>query len=150
MERYVKYDENTMEILGVYEKEVKNSILMPIKFINSNNILEVVKNWKLQQLKEKINQKYKAYIEKYPEVEIASFKDKAKEAMLIKKDPNIPLEDTPYLSALANNNLEIRNQLAKAVLAKINEAAQLEAYGVQMREKIKNSQTLEELLNLGI
>jgi len=146
---YVLYDEN-YNIVMTKTKPFDNAIEIPFRFLKSKNIIECMKLYLIEKIKNKVNQKYKTYLEKYPEVEIASFKDKAKEAMLIKKGPNIPLEDTPYLSALANNNLKVRNQLAEAVLAKINEAAQLEAYGVQMRDKIKNSQTLEELLNLGI
>ncbi|BAF69595.1 hypothetical protein [Nitratiruptor sp. SB155-2] len=149
MERYAKYDPQTMEIEGLYEREVENSVLMPISFAKGN-IVEAVRAWKLSKAKKAIDAKYKAYIEKYPEVEVASFKDKAKEAALVKKDPNTPLEDTPYLTALAGGSIDARNALADAVNAKVLEAAQLEAEGVALRDKIKNATTLDELLAIGV
>jgi hypothetical protein len=149
MERYAKYNPETLEVEGLYEREVENSILLPVTFA-TRSIVESVRNWKLAKAKENIDRKYKMYIKKYPEVEVSSFQNKAKEALLIKKDANIALEDTPYLSILAGNDIDARNALADVINAKIVEAAQLEAEGVALRDKIKSLTTLEDLLNLSI
>jgi hypothetical protein len=149
MERYAKYNPETLEVEGLYEREVENSILLPVAFA-TRSIVESVRNWKLAKAKENIDRKYKMYIKKYPEVEVSSFQNKAKEALLIKKDANIALEDTPYLSILAGNDIDARNALADVINAKIVEAAQLEAEGVALRDKIKSLTTLEDLLNLSI
>lgn len=112
---------------------------------NQPQTLDELRAKKLEDLKAYIDEHYKAYVSKYPEVEVQSFKDKAAEAALVKKDANTPLEDTPYLSALANNDVNARNALAAAVSAKVNKIAQLEALGSSLRDRIKAATTVEEL-----
>jgi hypothetical protein len=148
MERFVKYNPSTFEVEGIYQNEIDNSIKLPIDYARYNNIIDALKAFKLDEIKKCIDVKYKKYLAKYPEVEVKSFQDKAKEALLVKKDSNTALEDTPYLSALANNDIDARNALADAVNTKVIEAAQLEANGVKLRDTIKNATTIEELQNI--
>ena len=107
--------------------------------------LNELKIEKLDDLKAYIDERYQSYITKYPEVEVQSFKDKAQEAALIEKDANTPLEDTPYLPALASNDIDARNALADAISAKVNEVAQLEALGSNLRDRINSATTVDEL-----
>lgn len=109
---------------------------------------EQEKQEKLEALNTYVNAQFKAYLEKYPDVEVQSFTVKSAEAARIAVNPETPLSDTPYLSALTNNDLTARNELAKAVNAKVKENAQLEAFAVQTRDSIKACKTQEELENV--
>ena len=101
---------------------------------------------KIKSLNEKVNEQYKAYLSKYPEIEIESFKNKANESALVIADNNIALSQTPYLTKLTGNTtIEARNSLAFAVDVKIQETAQLESYAVTKREEIKACKNIEDL-----
>jgi len=102
-------------------------------------------NEKLKALNDFVNAQFTAYLSKYPEVEIESFKTKAAEANLVMADENTPLVATPYLSALTQNVLSARNQLAQDVYAKVVENASLEAFAVGTRDAIKACETQEAL-----
>ena len=93
---------------------------------------------KISKLNANINAAYKAYLKKYPDVEIRTFEEKAKESFLVKKDPNTPCEDTPLLCKLtANGTTQERNILAGQVFEKVLENAALEKWGVVTRDAIK-------------
>lgn len=109
--------------------------------------LEELKKLKIGDLNENINKAYKAYLAKYPDVEIRTFEEKAKESFLVKKDPNTPCIDTPLLCKLtANGTIEERNILAGQVFEKVIENAALEKWGVVTRDAIKAAKS-EEALN---
>ena len=107
-----------------------------------------LKQEKLEALNVYVNAQFKAYLEKYPDLEVQSFTVKSAEAARIAVNPETPLSDTPYLSALTNNDLTARNELAEAVNAKVKENAELEAFAVQTRDAIKACKTQEELNNV--
>lgn len=119
--------------------------------------LEEQKLLKIAKLNANINAAYQAYLKKYPDVEIRTFEEKAKESFLVKKDPNTPCADTPLLCKLtANGTTEERNILAGQVFEKVLENAALEKWGVVTRDAIKaavDEATLEqigiEIPNLG-
>ena len=93
---------------------------------------------KIAKLNANINAAYQAYLKKYPDVEIRTFEEKAKESFLVKKDPNTPCVDTPLLCKLtANGTVEERNVLAGQVFEKVLENAALEKWGVVTRDAIK-------------
>ena len=93
---------------------------------------------KIAKLNANINAAYQAYLKKYPDVEIRTFEEKAKESFLVKKDPNTPCADTPLLCKLtANGTTEERNVLAQQVFEKVVENAALEKWGVSTRDAIK-------------
>lgn len=120
--------------------------------------LEELKKLKIGELNENINKAYKAYLAKYPDVEIRTFEEKAKESFLVKKDPNTPCADTPLLCKLtANGTIEERNILAGQVFEKVIENAALEKWGVATRDAIKAAtdeatlnQVSIEIPNLGV
>lgn len=108
--------------------------------------LEKLKELKIVELNNKVNAQHKAYLSKYPEIEIESFKEKARETALVIADNNIPLSQTPYLAKLiGNTTIEARNSLAFAIDVKIQETAQVESYAVNTRDLIKACETAEEL-----
>ena len=81
------------------------------KWLNEQKLLKIAK------LNANINAAYQAYLKKYPDVEIRTFEEKAKESFLVKKNPNTPCEDTPLLCKLtANGTTEERNILAEQYL----------------------------------
>lgn len=93
---------------------------------------------KIAKLNANINAAYQAYLKKYPDVEIRTFEEKAKESFLAKKDPQTPCADTPLLCKLtANGTVEERNILAGQVFEKVLENAALEKWGVVTRDAIK-------------
>ncbi|WP_169976246.1 hypothetical protein, partial [Campylobacter sp. RM16191] len=113
--------------------------------------LQELKKLKIGDLNENINAVYKAYLEKYPDVEIRTFEEKAKESFLVKKDPNTPCVDTPLLCRLTpNGTIEERNILAGQVFEKVVENAALEKWGVQTRDAIKAAENEEALNQISI
>ncbi|WP_169976241.1 hypothetical protein, partial [Campylobacter sp. RM16191] len=109
--------------------------------------LEELKRLKMGDLNSNINAVYQAYLKKYPDVEIRTFEEKAKESFLVKKDPNTPCVDTPLLCKLTENGtIEERNILAGQVFEKVVENAALEKWGVVTRDAIKAAEN-EEALN---
>lgn len=183
--KYAHYDDSTKEILGFYESEIHDAIPLPnIKIteeewqqalqIGANKVknkklvheaptlptltFEEKKKLKISELNENINKAYQAYLAKYPDVEIRTFEEKAKESFLVKKDPNTPCVDTPLLCKLtANGTIEERNILAGQVFEKVIENAALEKWGVMTRDAIKEAgdeATLNaisiEIPNLGV
>lgn len=120
--------------------------------------LEELKRLKIAKLNANINAAYQAYLKKYPDVEIRTFEEKAKESFLAKKDPQTPCVDTPLLCKLtANGTTEERNILAGQVFEKVLENAALEKWGVVTRDAIKAAvdeaaldQISIEIPNLGV
>lgn len=108
--------------------------------------LENAKQEKLNVLNDFVNDKFRAYLAKYPEVEQRSFDKKVEESLLVKTNPTIELSKTPYLTALTGNiSVEARNKRATEVMDKVTENAQLEAFAVQTRDRIKTATTKEQL-----
>ncbi len=156
---YIRTDFNFVEDMSLYEYSEENGTFSLISGweqikadkeealrIANTPTLEELKEIKISQLNRKANEQYRAYLSKYPEIEIDSFKEKAKETALVMLDNNVALEQTPYLSGLTGNtSIEARNTLAFAVNAKVQETAQLEAYAVSKRDEIKVCTTIEEL-----
>lgn len=113
--------------------------------------LEELKRLKIAKLNANINAAYQAYLKKYPDVEIRTFEEKAKESFLVKKDPNTPCADTPLLCKLtANGTTEERNILAGQVFEKVLENAALEKWGVVTRDAIKAAVDEAALEQIGI
>lgn len=109
---------------------------------------EQLKQEKLEALNTYVNEKFTAYLAKYPEVEVQSFTKKATEASMVLADNATPMTLTPYLAALTNNDFTARNILAKNISDKVLENAQLEAFAVATRDAIKACTTEEELNNV--
>ena len=149
---FVQYDKETLEILYTIDKEEEGAIEIPNEYLVSSNVLDCLKEFKIQKAKEHMDELYRRYLKKYPEVERQSFKDKAREAALVMKNKasniDTPLEDTPYLSALTANDVTARDALAEAIDAKIKEYAALEAQGYALRDTIKNATKVNELLDI--
>lgn len=120
-----------------------------VREILQNEIVQTfdeLKAEKLNNLKIKTDKLYQEYLLKYPDVEVASFQNKASESALVMSDNNIALSLTPYLSALTGNTtIENRNALAFAVNAKVIEMVLLESNAVTLRDAIKKATTMEEL-----
>ena len=135
---------------------------MNIKFINFKKNIDIEKinnslkkqrfnelrQQKLNELKSYVDDLYQKYVEKYPEIEVKSFQTKAQEASMVINNPDIPLEQTPYISALVGNDKTKRNELAQAINAKVTYTAHLESYGIQMRDYINSLTDYETLENL--
>ena len=132
----------------VYNHIISNDldILEYVEPIVPTLTLEELKSQKIAELNNKVNEQYMTYLSKYPEIEIESFKDKAKETALVMADNNIALSQTPYLTKLTGNTtIEARNSLAFAIDVKIQETAQIESYAVSTRDLIKACETAEEI-----
>ena len=130
--------------------EAPDGITIGMEFSNGafKKSFEQQKQDKLDELNAYVNEKLNLYLAKYPEVEVQSFTQKANESSMVITDNNTPLTLTPYLSALTNNDLIARKELANAVQAKVLENAQLEAFAVATRDAIKACTTEEELNNV--
>ena len=155
--QYIKIDNNGVVTIvsssPFYEAiEIQEHISVKIGMIYKDGVFtknfEDLKQEKLESLNTYVNAQFKAYLGKYPDVEVQSFTVKSAEAARIAVNPETPLSDTPYLSALTNNDLTARNELAEAVNAKVKENAELEAFAVQTRDAIKACKTQEELTNV--
>lgn len=107
--------------------------------------LDELKLLKIAKLNENLNYVYEKYIGQYPEVEVRTFEQKARECFLIKADPNTPLDKTPMLCALVGDNKEARNTLAGQVYEKVAANARIETWGVTQRDAIKAATSEEEL-----
>ena len=100
---------------------------------------------KIAKLNENLNYVYEKYVGQYPEVEVRTFEQKARECFLVKADANTPLDKTPMLCALVGNNKEARNALAGQVYEKVAANARIETWGVTQRDAIKAAASEEEL-----
>jgi len=147
---YAVVKDNIIQYMAKTEKS--NSVEIENKYVINNNIIDCLQYKAIEILKDKANDMYKKYTQKYPEVEVKSFNYKAQEATLYMKNKQAGvttnLEATPYLSALTNNDITARNALAEAVYAKIQEYAGIERYGMSMRDKIKSLTTIQDLQEL--
>lgn len=133
---------------AVYNYIVSNDldILAYVEPIVPTLTLEQLKSQKISELNAQMNMQYKEYLSKYPEIEIESFKEKARETALVIADNSIPLSQTPYLTKLTQNTtIEERNSLAFAIDVKIQETAQIESYSANVRDLIKSCETVEEI-----
>ena len=107
--------------------------------------LDELKLLKIAKLNENLNVVYEKYVGQYPEVEVRTFEQKARECFLVKADANTPLDKTPMLCALVGNNKEARNALAGQVYEKVAANARIETWGVTQRDAIKAAASEEEL-----
>ena len=107
--------------------------------------LDELKLLKIAKLNENLNYVYEKYVGQYPEVEVRTFEQKARECFLVKADPNTPLDKTPMLCALVGNDKEARNTLAGQVYEKVAANARIETWGVTQRDAIKAAASEEEL-----
>lgn len=175
--KYAHYDIESNRIIGYYADEIHETIPVPNiqiseeEWLQAINIqanivengklvnkqikpevtsLEELKHYKINELNMSINRAYQQYLEKYPEVEVRSFEQKARESFLVKSDTNTALELTPFLCALVGYDKTKRNTLAEQVYEKVIHNAKLEAWGVITRDAIKAANSIEELNVLSI
>ena len=100
---------------------------------------------KIAKLNENLNVVYEKYVGQYPEVEVRTFEQKARECFLVKADADTPLDKTPMLCALVGNDKEARNTLAGQVYEKVAANARIETWGVTQRDAIKAAASEDEL-----
>ncbi|TWO22630.1 hypothetical protein YZ82_01560 [Campylobacter hyointestinalis] len=106
--------------------------------------LEEAKSIAINTLNEKIDAIYTNYLTQYPEIEQASFTQKATEAFKVAKDSTLDLSETPYLTMLTGGeNKELRNALATAVNEKVKFITNLEIFAVSKRDEIKAAKSIE-------
>ena len=72
------------------------------------------------------------------------------EAFKVNTNENTPLNETPFLTFLAGENLEARNALAQAVIAKVAYITKFESFCVEKRDAIKACNSLEEIRDITI
>lgn len=129
--------------------EIQDHVVIEIGMIYKNGVFtktfEQEKQEKIEALNAYVNEKFTAYLAKYPEVEVQSFTKKATEASMVLADNATIMTLTPYLAALTNNDFTARNILAKNISDKVLENAQLEAFAVAIRDAIKACTTVEDL-----
>ena len=132
--------------------EIQDNVVLELGMIYKDGVFiktfEQEKQEKIEALNAYVNEKFTAYLAKYPEVEVQSFTKKATEASMVLADNATPMTLTPYLAALTNNDFTARNILAKNISDKVLENAQLEAFAVATRDAIKACTTEEELNNV--
>ncbi|WP_419258520.1 hypothetical protein [Campylobacter fetus] len=112
--------------------------------------LNFLKEVKIKALNESMDAVYKAYLKKYPEIEQQSFTQKAQESFKVIANIDTPLNDTPYLANLTNNNKAKRDELAINVNAKVVYITALEAFGVAKRDEIKAATSIANLNKISL
>ncbi|EAI8859761.1 hypothetical protein [Campylobacter fetus] len=113
--------------------------------------LEEAKAIAINTLNEKIDAAYKNYLAQYPEIEQASFTQKATEAFKVVKDNTLDLSETPYLTMLTGGeNKELRNALATAISEKVKFITGLETFAVSKRDEIKAAKSIEAVEKIDI
>ncbi|KGT36604.1 hypothetical protein KU70_04560 [Campylobacter fetus] len=113
--------------------------------------LEEAKAIAINTLNEKIDAAYKNYLAQYPEIEQASFTQKATEAFRVVKDNTLDLSETPYLTMLTGGeNKELRNALATAISEKVKFITGLETFAVSKRDEIKAAKSIEAVEKIDI
>lgn len=109
--------------------------------------------WKreyIEAFNQSANEVYAKYLAKYPELEQSTFSQKANEAFKVRADENTALNETPFLSFLAGENLEARNVLANAVIAKVAYITAFESFCVKKRDEIEAAGSRELLTHIVI
>jgi hypothetical protein len=109
---------------------------------HSLSAFEILQKQKIQELHNKYQAEYDAYLAQYPKREIESFPTKQAEAVAWRIDNTSP---TPTIDAMVNNDTDARLALLQGVLAKIDYLAQQEGIMLAKRDAIKACTTLEEL-----
>ena len=107
--------------------------------------------WKreyIEAFNQSANEVYAEYLRKYPDLEQNTFSQKANEAFKVKTNENTPLNETPFLTFLAGENLEARNALAQAVIAKVAYITKFESFCVEKRDAIKACNSIEEIRDI--
>lgn len=97
---------------------------------------------KIKELKGWHDAQTEAMKAKYSKSEVESFLDKRNEAMAWRVDNTAP---TPYVDSMSGGNETERVALLNAILAKVDAAAQLEAYVLSKRDAIEACTTQAEL-----
>lgn len=138
----VRLDDNTATTNYTYKK-LTSEEQMEIYGVKID--LDFYKNLKIQELNSSVDKEYKNYMMKYGEMEKNSFETKQNEANKVLKDEFISLDLTPYLSILANNDINLRNELANKILDKTLYLAKIESFVLNTRKAIQNSTTKKEL-----
>ncbi len=108
--------------------------------------LDELKLQKIKELNLHVNARLESFLSNYPSVEQKSFPDKKEEALRVKKDNTLPLEETPVLTALIPvKSIEARNYLSEKVLEKVAMLTKLEQFAVLTRDKIKEAKSKKAL-----
>jgi len=104
--------------------------------------LDEQKQAKIKALQDKYQASYNVYLSKYPEVEIASFPTKQKEALAYQVDNTAP---TPVIDAIVATWGGTKADYIASVLAKVVYLAGQEGDMVKVRDSIKACTTQTEL-----
>lgn len=166
MRKWVKLD-NANNVIAAYEVDVQQLVdkevitdksieeLIGLVYVDVNTLIETPKTLgeqqeeKIDALVQTFNDFYQGYLRNYPDVEINSFGIKHTEAMKVRQDSNVALEETPMLTSLtANGTIEERNTLANSVLAKIDELVAMEKAVADTRARILAATTEQELADI--
>ena len=130
--------------------EVTKRVLQPITSSEKVSFLNIIKQKRIEMLNKNVDAAYKQYLSQYPELEQASFTQKAQEAFRVVRNEDIDLSETPYLSSLTNDDKNLRNELAKAVNEKVKFITNLEAWTVKVRDSIKGAETADDVEKIDI
>ena len=106
-----------------------------------------LKKQKISLLKKKYDKAFREYLSTYSEIEIQSFKDKAKEAKAYMINNNAP---TPYIDAMVGGDGQKKVELINGIYRKIKHLASLEGKMLATRDAIKACKTKDELDAIGI
>lgn len=124
--------------------ECNDSVTVGYHYIDGVFIkpFSLAKMEKIQALKKWHDAQTEAMKSKYSQAEIDSFLDKRTEAMSWRADNTAK---TPYVDAMSGGDPTARAALLNAILAKVDAAAQLEAYVLMLRDSVEAATTQEEL-----
>jgi len=103
---------------------------------------EEIKAQKIQELSDKYDADFNAYLSQYPKAEQESFKDKAYEARAYMADNTVA---TPYVSSMVGGDETLRIEMINAIWAKVQYSATQEGQMIAKRDAIKACTTQAEL-----
>jgi hypothetical protein len=109
--------------------------------------IDTLKLDKIQQLHNKYQAEYDAYLAQYPKREVATFATKQAEATAYTIDNTAP---TPSIDAMVGGDATLKAELITAIMAKVAYLASQEGQMIAKRDAIKACETIEELEGIEI
>jgi len=139
--RYVTFDKEG-NITGIYSAPREGAIKIPLKYTRYSNIIDALKAYKEQLVKDTVQSLVDQIKGKYAQFEVESFLDQREEWRRWVADSNAP---TPYVDALAAARGISKEELMKRIGKKVTALATLQGKQQALIDKIEAATTIEEL-----
>lgn len=139
--RYVTFDKEG-NITGIYSAPREGAIKLPLKYTRYSNVIDALKAYKEQLVKDTVQSLVDQIKGKYAQFEVESFLDQREEWRRWVADKNAP---TPYVDALAAARGISKEELMKRIEKKVTALATLQGKQQALIDKIEAATTIEEL-----